>query len=155
MRCCITGHTKGLGKALYEHFQNKGWEVIGFSRSNGYNISDNFAEIINRALGADLFINNAYADGLQLDLMMLLHDKVKKQIVCGSVASDVPDPTMPEYSKNKRKLEEHFLKLADSNSMLLLKLTSSSYQDVVTVCNTVDFWLNNSSIVSVTFNIED
>ena len=39
MKCIITGHTAGVGKAMYEHFQAKGWEVIGMSRANGYDIS--------------------------------------------------------------------------------------------------------------------
>jgi NAD(P)-dependent dehydrogenase (short-subunit alcohol dehydrogenase family) len=38
-RCVITGHTSGLGLALFEHFKNKGWDVEGYSRSNGYDLN--------------------------------------------------------------------------------------------------------------------
>ena len=35
MKIAITGHTKGIGKAIADLYPN----VIGFSRSNGYDIS--------------------------------------------------------------------------------------------------------------------
>lgn len=58
----ITGHSKGIGKSLASVFSNNGWEVLGFSRSNGYDISkdEDRKKIINESLNADLFINNAY-----------------------------------------------------------------------------------------------
>jgi nucleoside-diphosphate-sugar epimerase len=37
MKIAITGHTQGLGQAFFNHFQSH--TVIGFSRSNGYNIA--------------------------------------------------------------------------------------------------------------------
>jgi hypothetical protein len=153
MKCFITGHTRGLGKALYQHFQNKGWEVEGFSHTNGYDLIADYATIINAVDGADLFINNSYANNIQNDFM--LASTAKRQIVCGSVAGDFPDLTMPEYSIHKKELEQNFLSISDRYPMLLLKLTSSSYKDSETVCRLVDFWLENDSIVSATFNIKD
>ena len=38
MKVAITGHTKGLGKELYNRFD----DVLGFSSSNGYDISNNY-----------------------------------------------------------------------------------------------------------------
>ena len=38
MKIAITGHSAGIGQALYEIFQSNGHEVIGLSRRNGYNI---------------------------------------------------------------------------------------------------------------------
>lgn len=56
----ITGHTQGLGKALFEHFQSD--NIIGFSRSNGYNIASPAVRsaILDKIKDADIFINNAY-----------------------------------------------------------------------------------------------
>ncbi len=61
MKITITGHTSGIGKALYEHLQ-KNHEVVGFSRSNGYDISlhDSRERIITQSQDCDIFINNAY-----------------------------------------------------------------------------------------------
>ena len=67
----ITGHTQGLGKALFEHFQSD--NIIGFSRSNGYNIASPTVRsaILDKIKDADMFINNAYNnfDDSQLTLL--------------------------------------------------------------------------------------
>ena len=61
----ITGHTKGIGKCLFDHLIQMGHDVQGFSRSNGYNISDPVSRknIIEESKQADIFINNAWPDG--------------------------------------------------------------------------------------------
>ena len=59
MKCIVTGHTSGIGKIIYEHFLSKGWEVIGMSRSNGYNIVSNQERVINDSIGCDIFVNCA------------------------------------------------------------------------------------------------
>ena len=72
MKIVITGHTKGLGLALFNHFY--GQDVIGLSRSNGYDIANPVSrtKIIEHLNDADMFINNAYNnyDDSQLQLLM-------------------------------------------------------------------------------------
>lgn len=62
MKILITGHTKGIGKALADSFTDDGNSVYGFSRSNGYDIGKE--QTINKILEDielyDIFINNAY-----------------------------------------------------------------------------------------------
>jgi len=72
MKIAITGHTKGIGSALYTHF-GKQFEVYGFSKSNGFDISkkssrDRIKESIK---DFDIFVNNAYNnfDNSQLELL--------------------------------------------------------------------------------------
>ena len=31
----IVGHTRGIGKSIYEYYDSKGYKVKGLSRSNG------------------------------------------------------------------------------------------------------------------------
>ena len=38
MKIAITGHTKGIGQAIYDLLGQE-HDVIGYSRSNGYNIN--------------------------------------------------------------------------------------------------------------------
>jgi nucleoside-diphosphate-sugar epimerase len=152
MKCCITGHTRGIGKAFYDHFTAKGWEVAGF------NSSSSISYIVDQSVGCDLFINNAYANGEQLTLFNQLYASVNKMIVCGSVASDRPDPSLPEYSLHKKELQDCVIDVAtDRNTnnadILLLKLTSSSYQDHKTILDTVDFWLEHPTITVIGYNI--
>ena len=76
MKAIITGHTRGIGLALYNYFENQNYEVIGVSRSNGYNISIPLVreKIICLAKDADIFVNNAYSnDGSQFSLLKKIH----------------------------------------------------------------------------------
>jgi NADP-dependent 3-hydroxy acid dehydrogenase YdfG len=72
MKVAITGHTKGIGKALAEYFQNQGHTVLGYSRSNGFDISleDIRNTIIEQLDSCDVFINNAYVPLAQTDLLI-------------------------------------------------------------------------------------
>ena len=74
----ITGHTKGLGKALYYKFLSNDYSIKGYSRTNGYDIND-FDEIINDAIDTNIFINNAYDDYAQISLLYAIFDKWKDQ----------------------------------------------------------------------------
>ena len=57
----ITGHTKGIGKAIFDKFTEVSChKIIGMSRSNGYDIEKDFDKIVEEATGADFFVNNAY-----------------------------------------------------------------------------------------------
>ena len=58
MRIVITGHTKGLGKALYEYF-SPNHSVTGYSRSNRYDLNRFSDTVVEKSLDSDIFINNA------------------------------------------------------------------------------------------------
>jgi len=57
-KIAITGHTKGIGLALANYYTDLGIEVVGFSRTNGYDISKGVDQerIINESQDCDLFI---------------------------------------------------------------------------------------------------
>lgn len=120
IKIAITGHTKGLGKFLYDSFIADGHTVVGFSRSTGYNIKnkEDRERIVVQSKDCDLFINNAYNyedwDNSQLDMLKdmyfsWLNDKVKCIINMSSSASDIyPTPVTvpgvpryPDYIKAK------------------------------------------------------
>lgn len=71
IKIAITGHTKGIGKALFDYYTARGIPVTGFSRSNGYDIGrgEDQERIINETVDCDLFINNAYFRYAQVDLL--------------------------------------------------------------------------------------
>jgi hypothetical protein len=108
------------------------------------------------AIGCDIYINNAYSNGMQIDLFNELYFRVKKMIVIGSIAADCPDPTMPLYSQHKKELKDRVLTVANSvepnkADILLLQLTGDSYNDSVLIKRTIDFWLDNPKITCVSF----
>jgi NADP-dependent 3-hydroxy acid dehydrogenase YdfG len=69
MKIAITGHTKGIGRAIADLYYTD--EVVGFSRSNGYDIStaESISSIVAESLDCDIFVNNAYHDFAQCQLL--------------------------------------------------------------------------------------
>ncbi len=144
-KCVITGDTRGIGNVFKNHLKSKGWSVIGFNRFTGL---DN---VVQEAIGCDLFINNAYADGKQIDFLNQLYASVDKMIICGSVAAFYPDKKMPIYSNHKKLLAERVKELARPN-ILILHLSAKGYNDPDTLLKVIDLWLENTCITEVGFD---
>ena len=103
----ITGHTKGIGKAIHDRFKAVSCrEIVGMSRSNGYDIEKDFDKIVEEATGAELFINNAYRDSQQLKLVEALKDRVDMMVVMGSVSRFYPELIPTDYVQDKQALAE-------------------------------------------------
>jgi hypothetical protein len=134
----ITGTTRGLGRALHDHFINKGCCVTSFNRGSD----------IKQAVGCDLLINNAY--GIQMDVLNQLYESVGKMVIMGSIVTDFPDKEMPGYTYQKTKLEERVLELNNPN-ILLLKLSSTAYNDSTVVINAIEYWLANPLVNVISF----
>jgi hypothetical protein len=146
LKVCITGTTRGIGKTLADHFKELGWEVIELNRGD---------EMIESAVGSDLFINNTYGDGMQIDIFNQLYARVAKMVVMGSIASNYPDPEMLTYSQHKKELKERVLEVANSSvkkaDILLLQLTGESYNDSSLITRTIDFWLDTPKVTCISF----
>jgi nucleoside-diphosphate-sugar epimerase len=75
MRVCITGHTSGIGQGLSLALSSRGHEIIGLSRSTGYDLASSGCvdRMVAASLGCDAFINNAHAGYSQVELLFALH----------------------------------------------------------------------------------
>lgn len=98
----ITGHTQGIGKAIYQRFGG-----IGLSRSTGFDISkDDISPYLDEC---DVFINNAHCyDDIFAQTRLVYHAENKRQLVIGSLASDfshVRTNSGKEYTTAKTALE--------------------------------------------------
>ena len=167
----ITGHTSGIGKAIYDKFTETSCrEIVGMSRSNGYDIEKDFDKIIKEAAGAEIFINNAYRDGQQLKLFNALKDKVDMMVVMGSVSRHYPELIPTDYVKDKQALAEACrLESINPNGIPILHLDLSfiertninnndptaftsdyttNFEDIV---DTIIFWTGKPSIRQVEF----
>lgn len=132
----ITGHTKGIGKAISNALSNH--TIIGCSRSNGYDI-DNVDSIINAVVDCDVFINNAYNGYKQTELLEKLCDLWKNTnkliINIGSTVTDYPrtekhlDHLQWDYRDHKRSLRDTFRKLAKQTDSCRLVLISPGSTD--------------------------
>lgn len=175
MKVAITGHTKGIGLEIANYFTAQGAEVLGFSKSTGYDVSD--AEVRTRILeeiaDCDVFVNNAWTPKNNGQLRMLegvaeaWSGKDKMIINVSSRASDsVNDPGFPwrDYARLKKEQDmfcqsEHkglwVLNLKPGNvntAMTLGKLVPK--MEVSSISNILEFVLGNKDsfrIRSITF----
>lgn len=168
MKIGITGHTSGLGKALFDNYQSLGHECIGFSRTNGYNIVDNFDEIAAMAETLDLFINNAWCLDAQTKFVKHLKNYPVDIISIGTSATIFYDEKIlvytgwkHEYLSNKQSLvnEHKNSSYSSVNNMLLINVDtlenhptksdcSMKFADVIAL---IDFWMKNKHITMVNY----
>ena len=169
MKVVITGHTYGIGKALYDSFKSAEWEVVGLSRSNGFDIAADFDKVVEAATGADLFINNAYRDKQQTRLVHALKNKVKKMIVMGSVSRHYPELIHTDYVHDKQELAEACRLISiDPNGIDVLHLDLSFIEQPIPnddptafssdyvikfdeILSAIDFWTTNPKIRQMEF----
>ena len=89
-KIAITGHTKKIGKALYEAFPN----AVGMSRSTGHNITDKDSriKIIHSCINCDVFINNAHEGFGQVEMLdeMFTAWKDKNKLIINIGVDSVP-----------------------------------------------------------------
>jgi hypothetical protein len=167
----ITGHTHGIGKAIYDKFTEVSChEIIGMSRSNGYDIDKDFDKIVAEAEGCELFINNAYRDQQQTKLVNALKDKVDMMVVMGSVSRFYPELIPTDYVHDKQALAEACrLVSLNPNGIPLLHLDlgfiegttvegddpSAFVSDYTTpkddIVDTIIFWAQKPSIRQIEF----
>ena len=170
MKIAITGHTKGIGEAIYDYFE-KNNEVYGFSRSNGFDISDKLIRqlIANTAKDFDIFVNNAYSnyDNSQLEMlkeMSTIWKNTNKIIINISTRYTNADN---KYSHTKKELSE-FCESYVYNNLYILNIgpglvDTDRVKDIQgekmrtdEIINVIDFALNNISkfkIHNITFGL--
>jgi NADP-dependent 3-hydroxy acid dehydrogenase YdfG len=114
MKIAITGHTQGIGLALAKKFEELGHTVQGFSRSNGYDISDdsNLDRIVSDSDSCDIFINNAMHGYAQTKLLYKIHsnwlDQNRMIVNMGSKVTMLwfKEHRDPEYRTQKKSLDD-------------------------------------------------
>tara|TARA_B100000941_G_scaffold283254_1_gene252576 strand:+ start:196 stop:975 length:780 start_codon:yes stop_codon:yes gene_type:complete len=93
MKICITGHTRGIGKATAELLAKDGHEIVGASMSTGVNVLRT-TKTVNWILkeDPDVFVNNVYAPDSQVHILYKLYEqwqyKDKHIINLGSTSAD-------------------------------------------------------------------
>jgi hypothetical protein len=136
MKFALTGHTSGIGNALYQQLSPN---CIGFSRSNGFDISQekDRRRIIEQSSDCDIFINNAYSYYYQSDLLFELYnswkDKPRLIINIGSRVADddcVLDNQnigLITYQNHKKSLKTLCEDLNNLNKCVSVKYVSFGY----------------------------
>ena len=169
----ITGHTSGIGRALAKHLIANGHGVLGFSRSTGHDISLEPArrDIIDCSANADVFINNAYHQYAQVNLLYELHSRFSGSgmlvVNIGSNSSDGIKPHPWHYSVHKAALDKAAEQLSYQKVTCKVSNLRLGYVDVPrvadivanklptgTVCAALDFiiarWLEGHCVRELT-----
>lgn len=68
MKIAITGHSAGIGKSFATYLHERGHQIVGLSRRNGFNIKS-MDKAARQIADSDLFINNAQSGYSQTDLL--------------------------------------------------------------------------------------
>lgn len=134
MKYAITGHTSGIGKAVFESCNN----VIGFSRSQGYDIlsPQDRKRIISQSQDCDVFINNAHNGfGQTYMLLDLFHSWKNTDKTIVNVGSVIAEDTtilknyehLLEYQIQKKSLKVLHNDLSNLNYSVKLKYVYFGY----------------------------
>ena len=120
MKIAITGHTQGLGAEFKKAYEELGYEVSGFSRSNGYDLRDwsRMQKMLDQITEHDMFINVAKPDFVQTTILYELWKRWKnQQRIIVNISSGITyapicpkdlfnDPNMDAYRTAKVSLNE-------------------------------------------------
>ena len=123
MKVAITGHTRGIGAAIASRFD----DVVGFSKTTGYDLSDHkvIKQVVEEAQDCDIFVNNAYYGDAQTKLLYKMYEKwqhtPKLIINIGAVSSDTHTnftrvgyvKFWTDYTSYKKQLDFASLQLSD------------------------------------------
>jgi short-subunit dehydrogenase len=101
-KIAVIGHTRGIGKAISDLYTKKKYEVVGMSRSNGFDIIHNQEKIIEKIEDCNLVVLNAHADRGQLNLLKRIYgqhsfDKMKVAVITSTSGTEED----PDYSQFK------------------------------------------------------
>jgi NAD(P)-dependent dehydrogenase (short-subunit alcohol dehydrogenase family) len=146
----VIGHTRGIGKAIADLYKAKGFEVVGMSRSNGHDISNEQEKIVDAVKNCALVVINAHAGRSQLNLLKKMyaryHNDSKKIAVITSTSGtpegkddDLVDNDYQKYCDDKRELIGYIAQLQED----LLPRAMSVYDvcpDVVDTAMTKGLW---------------
>jgi NAD(P)-dependent dehydrogenase (short-subunit alcohol dehydrogenase family) len=101
VKVAITGHTSGIGLAIADAFRARGDEVVGLSRTTGYDLVRDREKIVEAVSRCDLFVNNRHQpnDDAQIRLLFAVAQKWKGQdktiVNLGSCAQGSSLPGQP------------------------------------------------------------
>jgi short-subunit dehydrogenase len=70
----IIGHTRGIGKAIADLYNKKKYQVIGMSRSNGFDLEKDHEKILEKIIDCELVVLNAHSGTGQLTLLKRIYE---------------------------------------------------------------------------------
>lgn len=138
LKIALTGHSRGFGPYIQQKLEELGHEIVGFSRSNGYDLSTSEGRIaaLKESEDCEVFINNSTIGGYQSNLLVewLNYNRSsnKKIINISSYLANIQNPVTSISLEwiNKKNLEEvhkNFKHIQDYHIKCDSKLLSWGY----------------------------
>lgn len=130
----ILGHSRGIGKAAAEHFQKNDCRIIGFSRSNGFDINTDFKKIAELCKESQVIINSAPAIFGQVEFLYELFPLIReRETLVINISSNNTDGIRTRrphpHSSSKVALEHAVRQLQYQKSVCQLSLLKLGYVD--------------------------
>jgi NAD(P)-dependent dehydrogenase (short-subunit alcohol dehydrogenase family) len=147
LKIAVTGHTSGIGKATFDAL-SVDYDVIGLSRSNGYDITTELgrSKIIDAVYDCDVFVNNAFDYSNYTDAQVVLARKMfdmwtgeQKYIVnISSRVNDFQQINNQQYADAKLSLDKFYEETSMSNTPSVLNFRPGATDTRVMQNSTVD-----------------
>jgi len=155
-KIAVIGHTRGIGKAICDLYKKKKYQVVGMSKSNGFDIIHDQEKILENIEDCSLVVLNAHADRGQLKLLKNIYgrhafDRMKVVVITStSGMEEEPDYGQfkvwdkfkyVQYCEIKKELIEYITELQEE----LISKPLSVYDvcpDVVDTDMTKGLWEN-------------
>jgi glycerate kinase len=100
-KIAIIGHTRGIGKAIADLYTDKKYNVIGMSRSNGFDLVHDQEKILEKIEDCDLVVLNAHSLQGQLTLLKRIYGRYsfnKMQVAVITSTSGLDDePDLQQF----------------------------------------------------------
>jgi len=121
-RIFITGHTRGIGKAIFDMYKGKNFLCHGVSKSTGMDIDKDCDSIVQQMANFQYIVLNAYEKDSQLRMLQMIVERYQdqpKKIAVITSTSGTPagmDSSLKQqeynwYCKNKKALIEYIEKI--------------------------------------------
>lgn len=135
MKILISGHTNGIGQAIYEHFSKNGHIVTGYSRSNSLDLhaESNQRAFADEAVTSDVIIINANISFACVRLLYKVFEKIqgknKTIVVLGSRRTEILTSKPMLYQIEKIAIEETAKQLQNSAALPHIVILRPGYVD--------------------------
>ena len=101
-KIAVVGHSRGIGKAICDLYSKKKYNVVGMSKSNGFDLVYDQEKILEEMQDCSLVVLNAHSDRGQLTLLKKLYgrhsfDKMKVAVITSTSGIEKE----PDYNQFK------------------------------------------------------
>ena len=101
-KIAVLGHSRGIGKAICDLYSKKKYDVVGMSKSNGFDLVHDQEKILEEMQDCSLVVLNAHSDRGQLTLLKKIYgrhsfDKMKVAVITST--SGIEEE--PDYNQFK------------------------------------------------------